>query len=157
MGRQSSGPVRAGWWALCLLLIVSALGCGEPKTSDETAAGQRNLMFLARFYGRYQAMSRGVLPPSEESFRKFLAMDQIAEEVKGTGITNIDDLFVSPRDKQKYIVHYKTRPNNPGLNNDPVFAYEAVGVDGKRFVATLVGTVEELDPEQFKAAVPDAK
>ncbi|MFO0912137.1 MAG: hypothetical protein U0795_04230 [Pirellulales bacterium] len=157
MGRQSIGPVRTMWWALCLLLMVGALGCGEPKTSDETAAGQRNMTFLARFYGRYQAMSRGVLPPSEEAFRKFLAMEQIAEEVKGTGITNIEDLFVSPRDKQKYVIQYKTRPNNPGLNNDPIFAYEAVGVDGKRFAASLSGAVEELDAEQFKAAVPDAK
>jgi hypothetical protein len=36
-------------------------------------------------------------------------------------------------------------------------AYEQEGVDGKRYVATVVGAVEEVDEARFRELVPDAK
>ena len=38
-----------------------------------------------------------------------------------------------------------------------IVAYEAVGVDGKRFVADDLGVVEELDADAFAERVPDAE
>jgi hypothetical protein len=39
----------------------------------------------------------------------------------------------------------------------PVIAYEQEGIDGKRFIATSVGAIEEVDAARFRELVPDAK
>jgi hypothetical protein len=151
----ANGRLAVGY-LLLLAFLLGLAGCGETPVPVDDQAGMRNLMFLARFYGRYQAMSRGAVPPSEEALKKFM-QGPIAAEVQASGVTNVDDVFISPRDKQPYVITYKKPPRNPGINGDPIFAYEATGVDGKRLVSTMVGTVQEMDAEQFKAAVPDAQ
>lgn len=44
-----------------------------------------------------------------------------------------------------------------GLGGQPVAAYESTGVGGKRFVASALGAVEEVDEQKFRELVPTAR
>jgi hypothetical protein len=61
---------------------------------------------------------------------------------------DLESIFTSPRDKQKYVIQYNLR-FEPGGPNRAV-AWEAAGQGGMRFVALSVGYVEEYDDETFQ-------
>jgi hypothetical protein len=103
---------------------------------------------------RYMAQHRGAPPRNEAEFKKFIEM--AGPEHKHLGIDNVDELFVSERDGQPYVVAYgKLGPKVPALGG-PITIYEKVGADGKRFVATDL-TVETVTEEEFQRIVPNAK
>ena len=66
-------------------------------------------------------------------------------------VENPDELFISERDNQPYVIGY-----GPKADGKPreVIAYEKTGVDGKRMVGYATGIVVELDDEHFREAVP---
>ncbi len=64
-------------------------------------------------------------------------------------IANVDQLFLSERDQQPYVVLYGKRPANA---NDLV-AYEQTGVGGKRLVGYSIGLIAEVDEAQFQELV----
>jgi hypothetical protein len=72
-------------------------------------------------------------------------------------ITEIDKLFVSSRDNKPYVVIYGTMPGGQGPGGAPVVAYEKEGVKGKRFVASALGAVVEVEEAEFRKMVPDAR
>jgi hypothetical protein len=107
------------------------------------AAARHNLALL---YGQFTGQHRGQPPKSEAEFRAFI-------EAKGKpllasfGIADVESLFTSPRDKKPYVVRYGVVTGPPGPAGQPVIAYEQEGVGGKRFVASSLGAVDEIDEE----------
>ena len=87
---------------------------------------------------------------SEVEFKKYLA-SQKGKMLDVLKVENPDELFVSERDGQPYVVGYG--PTATGKPRD-VVAYEKEGVDGKRMVGYSTGVVVELDEQQFREAVP---
>ena len=61
---------------------------------------------------------------------------------------DLDNIFTSPRDNQKYVIQYDLKLD-PGGQTRAV-AWEANGQGGKRFVALTMGYVQECDDETFK-------
>lgn len=136
---------------LCRAMIISCslmlAGCG----GEQQAAAQRessHLKPLVVIYGQYLART-GQPPPSEEVFKKFVA-ERGTPLLTKIGIDVVDDVFVSERDGQPYVVVYGSPPE--GLARDLV-AYEQTGVDGKRLVGYSLGLVAEVDEDEFRELV----
>lgn len=132
--------------------LVCSWGCQGQSASKSTE--ESNLKPLAVFYGRYLAQNRGRPPQNEAEFKAFVAKLS-PDELKMFNLTSADQMFVSSRDQQPHIVVYGT-PTGPstGPGNAPIIAYEKTGVGGKRYVASSLGGVEEVDEARFKELVP---
>lgn len=156
---MSFGTVRrtSAFLTLAILvgLVLTAVGCGRGGSQPAPAA-EVHLKSLAVFYGRYVQRHQGQTPSDEAAFKKFLA--GLKPEERGALVKgNVDDLFLSPRDKQPYVVRYHAPVGAPGPKGAPVIAYEQSGAAGKRYVANAVGAVELMTTDQLRQLVPDAK
>ena len=134
--------------ALALLSSLLAVGCGPPTEPESEVKQRTGLSALAIAYGQCTAQSRGLPPRSEKALRSYIEK-QGPQFLASLKVDNIDDMFVSPRDGQPYVVIYGKRSD--------VVAYEAVGADGTRWIAHNLGGAEQLDEAAFKQRVPDAK
>ena len=141
-------------WRFAVLFLswVVAAGCQHP-TSREVPPAESNVKNIAIFYGRYLAQNRGRTPPDKEALKKFIASHP-ATELAALKITDVEQLFVSPRDNQPYVVRYGAKLPPPGPSGSPVIAYEKDGDGGRRFVAFANAGVEELDDARFRQLVP---
>src|SRR5436190_1123516 len=126
--------------AVCLSVLA---GCGAPSTH---VTGEDNLRALAKYYGQYQGQHQGKTPPGEKPFKEFI-------QKKDPG-AKVDELFVSQRDHEPFVVLYNQKVGMPDPNTGaPVIAYEKTGVSGKRMVARSTTAVEEVDEAKFKELV----
>ena len=137
----------------CVLVIGAVLypvlaGCDGGGTAG-VKQEESSLKKLALFYGPYQGQHEGALPPDEQALKEF---------IKAQGITDVDALFVSERDKQPYVILYAGETlGTEGPGGSPVVAYEKYGVGGKRYVASTLGAVEEVDDAKFREWVKNPK
>ena len=131
-----------------LLLATMAFfaGCGTVAESEDVAEQRSNLRALAAAYGSYVKNNRGRVPKNEKSFRKWIEKQGSVEDF---GAQSLDEMFISSRDDEPYVVVYG-KPKK-------VVAYEAVGIDGSRYIADDLGIVQEVDEATFRDMVPDAK
>jgi hypothetical protein len=141
--------------SLRLLLVLSSSlallsGCGSSNDSAERESS--NLKPLAVFYGRYIGSNRGKSPADENELKEFIR-SQPADELNNLGVTDVEALFISSRDKKPYKFNFKAKASNPG--EIAVFAWEQDGVEGKRFVGGTLGQIEEVDSERFQKLVPN--
>lgn len=117
---------------------------------------ESNLKKLVLFYGPYQGQHQGALPPNEQALKEFIKSQQLL--LQDQGITDVDGLFVSERDKQPYVILYAGEAlGTDGPAGSPVVAYEKNGVGGKRYVASTLGAVEEVDDAKFREWVKNPK
>lgn len=145
--------LRPQWrFVLLVSLGVIAAGCRH-QGAAELAPAESNVKNIAIFYGRYMSQNRGQTPPDEEALKKFIASHP-ATELADLKITDVEPLFVSPRDQQPYVVLYGVKLPPPSPTGSPVIAYEKDGVGGRRFVAFANAGVEELDDARFGQLVP---
>ena len=153
---------RVRFPALMRYLLVGVLlgglglaGCGD-GSRESLQREQSTLKPLAVLYGQYIGQHRGQPPAHEEAFRKFV-QEQPAEVLKSLNVSSIEELFVSPRDGKPYKVLYgeaaKKAPSG-GPAGAPVIAYEQEGRGGRRWVASAMGAIEEVDETRFKQLVP---
>ena len=134
--------------ALLVSAVLLCSGCGAPKEDADEAKQRTGLGALAKAYGQYSSSHRGMPPKSEKALKEFIE-SQGPAFLNSLGVDTIDDMFISPRDGEPYVVIYGKRR--------PIVAYEAVGVDGTRWVAHDLGGAEELDEATFREKVPDAE
>jgi len=102
---------------------------------------------LLRLYQVYVTKNRKG-PPGESALRELgqkLSSKERDEYLIGEDLENI---FTSPRDNQKYMVRYNLRLDPSGSTR--AVAWEANGQNGKRYVALSIGYVEEYDDQTFK-------
>jgi hypothetical protein len=132
-------------------LLAAACGSNENKVKQESS----NLKPLMVLYGRYIGQHRGQPPPNEAAFKEFVKSTGAAE--LPAGAKDADSLFTSTRDNQPYVIIYGPAKGPAGPGGQPVVAYEQQGVDGKRYVASTLGAIEEVDETRFRTLVPDAK
>lgn len=134
--------------ALVVSLFAMLTGCGTKSESEEVAELRSNMQSLAAAYGTYTKTNRGRVPKSEKQFRTWIEK-QGPDELTILGVETIDDLFTSSRDNEPYVVVYG--------KSKQIVAYEAVGVDGERYVADNLGSIELVDEARFRELVPDAE
>src|SRR5438132_11173148 len=79
---------------LAAALTTLVTGCPAPAR----VAGHDNLSVIARYYGLYQGSNKGQTPPNEKKLKEFMQQKDASLKV--------DELFVSPRDSEPYVVRY---------------------------------------------------
>jgi hypothetical protein len=89
----------------------------------------------------------GRSPANEQEFKAAIGKMDISLEAMKVG--SIDELFVSERDGQPFVIVYGQSPQG-------VVAYEQTGVDGKRQVGFKLGNIEDVDEARFRELVPSA-
>jgi hypothetical protein len=129
-----------------VIVGLIAAGCGGAPTGTTDPPAKLRLERLLECYRSYAAEEK-TPPPDEKALKDYIA-GLPADRREAAGMTEgVDELFVSPRDGQKYVVRYGLRPD-PGGETEAV-AWEAVGQGGARFVALSVGYVEEYGEAEF--------
>lgn len=124
------------------------MGCGASRTAPEQLE-RSNLKPLAILYGRFMARHRGLRPANEAEFKQYIESDG-SDLQSSYGVTDTEDLFVSPRDKTPYVVLYGDPRNQ--VNQD-LIAYEQEGVEGNRLVVDSLAIVREVDEDHFRELV----
>lgn len=119
---------------------------------------EKNLKALAVYYGGYTGQNKGVGPPNEEAFKKFIRT-RTPPELENFGVdpANLDPLFISPRDNQPYGIAWGLRGAMPGPNGAGMVIWEQTGVNGKRYVADSIGKIEEVDEATWTQRLPKSK
>jgi hypothetical protein len=140
---------------LCRLLLTRGvvvgvccwnLGCGSEAGKSEPEANVR-LTKLFKLYKAYVDKNK-TGPANEQALREF-GQKLSAKEREDYRIgDDLDSIFTSPRDNQKYGIRYNLKLD-PGAAPRAV-AWEVNGQGGKRFVALSMGYVQECDEETFK-------
>lgn len=158
MGYLVAWPARPGkrrmgaLLALCLALpCLPLVGCGGPsEVRNPQAKVESHLQTLSVLFMQYTSENKGQSPPDEATFKKYVN-GLPPERLMGK---TADELFISPRDSQPYVVFYGVKMGMPGAGPPAVVAYEKTGVLGKRYIATALGGVEEVDEAKFQQLVP---
>lgn len=151
--------VGAGVGCGALGLVLSVVGCigGQKQSQQREESGLKTLAVL---YMQFSSQHRGVGPANEAEFKKFIEGLPEAQR-HAMGVKDVDKLFYSDRDGKPYVIRYglnaRAVPGPKGPSDAPVIGYEQIGSRGRRFVASALGAVEELDEAAFKQRVPDAK
>lgn len=114
-----------------LLLLAGLSGCGSGPDVVKFSQAEKNLSHIVLAYGDAHAkFGRG--PKNTDELKPFL---------KEYG--NPDDLLVSPRDEQAYVVIWAADPTRGGPTDYQgmwqILAYEQKGAGGKRAVADIRG------------------
>jgi hypothetical protein len=133
-------------FTLAAFVGLAASGCGHGGGSSEPEAKVR-LTKLLRLYQVYVEKNKKG-PPNEQALREFgrkLSPQERDEYLIGD---DLDGIFTSPRDDQRFVIHYNLKLDPGGPMR--AVAWEATGQDGMRFVALSVGYVEEYDDETFQ-------
>lgn len=142
-------------WVVAAILPLVLSGCGTERESQTRE--ESRLKPLALLYGQFTGKHRGNPPKDEAEFKAFVNQPENSSIPKSlkVNVASGDELFVSERDGKPYVILYGAVTGPPGPAGLPVVAYEQVGSGGKRYVASSVGKVEDVDAETFKKYVPN--
>lgn len=137
----------AGW--MLFLTAVFLIGCdsGGGKDIKSDSEGKTRVTQLLRLYKAYYDRNKKG-PPDEQTLREFGNKLTAEERASFLISDDIDTLFTSPRDKQKYVIRYNQRLEPTGPMRG--IAWEAQGEEGRRYVALSNGYVEEYREEAAK-------
>lgn len=136
-------------------LVLATIGCGAKQV--EQPPTEANLKVIYVLFGQYTGQNRGQSPPDAAAFKQFvLGLD--AEQLKSLTDKDVDSLFISPRDNQPYVIHYKAEMGVPGVGVPDAagggwLAHEQTGVEGKKYLLLSTGIIEEVDASRFDEIV----
>jgi hypothetical protein len=129
---------------ICVLLAATSVvllplsGCGGNPEIPKIPEEQQNILYILRAYCKFNG----------ERQRTPASLDELKPLLKEFG--DPEKIVRSPRDGQPYVLvgglDISRVPSGGVL---PVVAYERIGVDGKRQVIDLRGTIRLLTPEEF--------
>ncbi|MBN2022412.1 MAG: hypothetical protein JW809_06415 [Pirellulales bacterium] len=142
----------AGAWSLA--------GCSRESQGKNVTRDPAQVATLAKLYGDYRKAHGGKAPPDEAAFKAFVKEAVAKGTASPPGAKPVSDpeaLFVSEGDGQPLVILYGPGAlDGPkeGPGGMPVVMYEQEGVGGKRFVASPMGLVNEVNQERFEQLVP---
>ena len=147
----AAGDCRSRWatWG-CLIGVIGLTGCRGPSPDNLLGkANATNIQRLANVYSAYQSRNDWRGPQDEADLRSFLqAWNPRKLTNIGVDPEAIDDLFISSRDGQPFLIRYGI----PGhiMGSDAPVVFEATGVNGKRMVGFLNMTTREVDAPEYE-------
>jgi hypothetical protein len=125
------------------VIVAATMGCSASENSsakEETS----HLRLLTNVIAR-SSRELGRDPASEQELKA--AIDKMGLSLQSMKVASIDELFVSERDGQPFVIVYGSSPQG-------VAAYEQTGINGKRQVGFKLGNIEEVDEARFAELVP---
>jgi len=136
-------------FSTCLLAAITVIASGC-HSSASTGANKQETSRLKPLLVLYTSATTALHhpPQNEAEFKKYIA-SQRGRMLDVLHVENPDELFVSERDGQPYVISYGPPPSGKERN---VVAYEKDGVEGKRMVGYASGVVVALDEEHFREA-----
>jgi hypothetical protein len=135
--------------AVVLVLLVAYLVVGGSRAEIRTVFPDAKVK-MDRLYGAYRAYCDKTkkAPASEQALKDFLQAlppaDQQALGLPGS----LDELFVNPRDGQKYEVRWGTMAGGTPAGLKAV-VWEKTSDDGKRWATLGNGQVDQFTDEEF--------
>jgi len=146
-------PVVSFRGPCCLLVAVVLLallsGCSNKDAKSMIAdANDSNVKRLATMYNFFHMKNNFKGPKDEAELRSFIeAQDPNRLSLADIDASKLDELFVSERDGEAFVVRYgiDTVIRGPSL---PV-VFEAIGVDGSRQVGFCNGAMQEVDSDEY--------
>jgi hypothetical protein len=143
----------AGVGLACLSLLAS--GCGRGGVTGGGSEAKAHILRLAILYGRYAGSHRGQSPPNEKAFKDWIRKADPAELPQDFDRSNVDSLFISPRDNEPYVIVYGVPATMPVPGKGGTASiYEKTGVAGKHLVAIGAGQVDEVDDAKLQQMLP---
>ena len=130
----------------CVVVLVAMAGCGGQSAESVEKRGEssENFRVIETAYRAALAKTNRA-PKNREELTEYLP----------TG-TDAEQLFVSPRDDQPFVIIWGTDLTALMTNPRPVvYGYEADGADGNRFVLTSMGVMELTDEDFAAASFPE--
>jgi hypothetical protein len=116
-----------------LIVCIALVGCAETNPTKTMAEfNASNIQKVRNSYSMYATVNGGA-PKDMDSFVKFLKEDagaQIRLKRMGIDVDRIDDIFVSERDGEPFVIRWGL-----GGSKDHAIVFESVGVDGMRMAA----------------------
>jgi hypothetical protein len=150
--------------------VLLAAGCSSnPPEQLPPTADEQNMMKLVQLYTHYQTkhtkqkappkktgkVAAPTIPESAEELKAW-AKTLPADELQKMGITDLEGMFISPRDNQPYQLAKPANPMMARMGAMKVIFYEKDGVNGKHVVVGGMGTrPRELTREELREAVPE--
>ena len=151
---------------ICIVLTVGLFvgfvsGCSDPVGAKIESLNATAPQRLANTYTFFQARNGYRGPKNEAELKEFCAdpHNKKGFERAGIDLSNIDALFVSPRDNQPFRIRYGVAGSPMGFNEPLVF--ESVGVEGEVMVGFGDSKSKLMSPEEadelFSAKKPKRK
>jgi hypothetical protein len=141
-GHRSSLAARPKYGfllAAATAVLLAFSGCGGEPEIPKIPEEQQNILFILRAYCKFNG----------QQHRTPASLDELKPVLKEFG--DPEKIILSSRDGQPYVLvgglDISRVPSGGVL---PVVAYERKGIDGKRQVVDLRGTIRLLTPEEFK-------
>ena len=130
------------------LLLAFVSGCSDPVGDKIESLNATAAQRLANTYTFFQARNGYRGPKDEAELRDFCAdpKNKKGFERAGIDLSEIDALFVSPRDNQPFKVRYGVKGSPMGFSEPLVF--ESVGVEGEVMVAFGDSKSKLMSPEE---------
>jgi hypothetical protein len=150
---QQSGGGRLLVLILVCLSLTEGLGCGSQGAATDAEADPSRIKELTTLYMSYMNRNGDRPPASEAEFKRFVA-ERGQPLFESAGVSAADELFVSPRDNEPYVILYGHEAAK--LISRGIVIHERTGVGGRRLVGNRGGSVEEVDEAQFRKLVPDS-
>jgi hypothetical protein len=135
--------------SLGLIALAVLAGCGADPLASKTA---QRLKGIAEIYLSYAAAKSGGGPESEAVFKKYMkSVDAIQLEMAKIDPKAIDDVFVSERDKQPFVIVYGLSITRISGDSKEVLAYEKTGENGKHLLSYINGKVDHVSADQLQS------
>jgi hypothetical protein len=142
--RSNRSRVAIGW--LLIVVACGLIGCGSRSTKPDPSP--TNLRQIQALYRVYTQVRGGVGPRDANEFKRFIRAEGSGDAQRlHVDLTQLDQLFISPRDEQPYLINYGLRLADE-QNKRQIIVAERVGHNGKRAIGDLRGWVEEVDADQ---------
>ena len=138
-------------FCMCVLLGTSVLlmGCGGADADSMIAdANDTNVKRLATLYSFFHIQNKNKGPKNEAQLREFIE-SQDADRLKrgGIDVSKLDELFVSERDGEPFVIRYQVNTVIRGPSQAVVF--ESTGIGGMRHVGFCNGSMKEVDDNEY--------
>jgi hypothetical protein len=134
--------------AVVLVPLAGCSGGGGGEDTNPSSPESQHIMQAAGLVGAYKSAHKGQAPANTEALKTWA--QGVPKELEKMNITNLDDVLVSPRDKEPYQI--APAPKGMRAMGPPrIVVYEKTGVRGKHKVASGMGTVDELDTKTLNS------
>ncbi len=137
--------------SICLVALLT-IGCRSPDGMNNASPDDSRIKELTTTYAMYMNLKGGRPPANEADFKAFISESGDAP-LKSAGVGTVEELFVSPRDNELYVIAYGSEAAKR-ISQGGAVIYERNGKDGRRLVGNRGGFVDELDEAEFRRLVP---